>query len=561
MTFDIEKYSKVFERFLLRMAGITEFFTWEFQGIFSEIADLLRIGKIELFFYETPRHEQMNDGTRIVFYQSENVDEKRSISRREISGKGNVAVYKFYQREKTPDWTEVETEKIQVLASMIFTFNARARLLKFVEQATFYDHDLHIPNMGFFKKTLAELISRGKFSSYGVCFFNLKRFSLINQKLGRPLANQVIIKFMVQLQQRLAREGHVCRVGGDNFIILFDKNKQDIVVKYLQDTYITYDERNGERIQVRTSAGFYLISEYMKNLDEIIERAHMACQSARMSPVTSVVFYDEQLQTRKDHTNLIESLFRKAIEKEDFIVYYQPKVALDKYKLAGAEALCRWIHDGKLILPNDFIPILEQSQAICTLDFYILEHVCRDIRRWMDEGKQTVRVSVNLSRRNLGDTEFLNRIVKIIDNYNIPHNCIEIELTETTTDVDFKDLKDIVCGLHEAGIHTSIDDFGVGFSSINLIRQAPWDVVKIDKSFLPDHIDKNSSQYKMLRHLITMIQDMGLKCIVEGVENIEQVKMLKENHCYLAQGYYFDKPLTVNDFEKRLRDLDRIKEI
>lgn len=142
--------------------------------------------------------------------------------------------------------------------------------------------------------------------------------------------------------------------------------------------------------------------------------------------------------------------------------------------------------------------------------------------------------------------------MEIIDRYQVPHEYIEIELTETTTDIDFQELKRIVSGLREQGVHTAVDDFGVGYSSLNLIREAPWNVLKIDKSFLPEDEESDMQKQVMLKYMISMFQEMGLECIVEGVETLKQVNLLKENHCYLAQEFYFDRPLPVQEFEKRL---------
>ncbi len=267
---------------------------------------------------------------------------------------------------------------------------------------------------------------------------------------------------------------------------------------------------------------------------------------------TTGVFYDEALIQKQNDGKLIESMFPKALEREEFLVYYQPKVLLKDYRLAGAEALCRWKHNGELVPPNQFIPILEESNAICTLDFYMLEHVCRDLRRWLDEGKQIVRVSVNFSRRHVLNPKLVESILEIVDWYEIPHKYIEIELTETTTDGDFTDLKKIASGLRNAGISTSVDDFGMGYSSLNLIREAPWNVLKIDRSFLPMGDQSDNQKYVMLKYLIAMFQDMGLECIVEGVDTGGRRIMIKENNCYLAQGFYFDKPLPVEEFEKKL---------
>ena len=189
---------------------------------------------------------------------------------------------------------------------------------------------------------------------------------------------------------------------------------------------------------------------------------------------------------------------------------------------------------------------------ICKLVFYMLEEVCRDIRHWLDDGKEVVKVSVNLSRCHFGDVHLLEHLLAIIDKYKIPHEYIEIELTETTTDVGFKDLKEIVFGLQKEGISTSVDDFGVGYSSLNLIRELPWNVIKIDKSFL-QHVEDSSDKNKiMLRHVIQMAQEIGMECIVEGVETIDHIKLLKENSCYMAQGYFFDTPLPEEVFREKL---------
>ena len=190
---------------------------------------------------------------------------------------------------------------------------------------------------------------------------------------------------------------------------------------------------------------------------------------------------------------------------------------------------------------------------VCDLDFYILDRVCADIRRWLDEGRNVVKISVNLSRKHLVDVDLLEHIMTIINRHDVPHKYIEIELTETTTDVQFKDLKRVVAGLRREGVSTAVDDFGIGYSSLNLIREIPWDVLKVDKDFLPlDNENKTSVTSIMFRHVIALAQEMGLKCVVEGVESEKQLDTLKDNNCFIAQGFYFDKPLPVEIFEKKM---------
>ena len=206
-----------------------------------------------------------------------------------------------------------------------------------------------------------------------------------------------------------------------------------------------------------------------------------------------------------------------------------------------------------MVPPNEFIPVLEQTTDICDLDFYILDEACKSIRHYLDEGNFGVRCSVNFSRKHLTNPDLLENILKVVDENNVPHNLIEIELTETTTDAQFRDLKRIVNGLKAAGIRTAVDDFGIGYSSLNLIREIPWDVLKIDRCFVPkDEDDADSTTRKMFCHVVALAHDMGLECVVEGVETAKQIEILRENHCNIAQGFYFDKPLPKAEFEVRL---------
>lgn len=248
--------------------------------------------------------------------------------------------------------------------------------------------------------------------------------------------------------------------------------------------------------------------------------------------------------------------FESALRNEEFRVFYQPKVSLYNYEMIGAEALCRWFHNGVVIPPGSFIPALEQGDDICRLDFYMLDHACRDIRRWLDEGRECVKVSVNLSRKHKVSDELIKDIVKIIDHHRVPHDLIEIELVESTSEMAYPQLKELVLGLKKYGIGTSVDDFGTGYSSLNLIRDLPWEVLKIDKRFLPENTS-GKKRYIMIKHLIAMAQDLGIVCLVEGVETIEQVKILKEYNCYIAQGNFFDKPLPAKTFESKLHLIER----
>lgn len=419
------------------------------------------------------------------------------------------------------------------------------------------DLQLDMCNSNFFLKVAEERIAEGIIGTCVACYFNMKRFSVVNNQLGREMGTAMLKLFLKGLEDKLQENGIVCRVSEDNFVMLFEAELLDTVRQYLNGTTIEAEKNGMTRIHLSAHAGYYVIPPECQSASDIMDRISMAFVSAKYVQKVPYVFFDEKIMREVENTKEVESCFADAIENEEFLVYYQPKVCLKNYRLEGAEALCRWKHNGEMVQPFRFIPVLEQSHLICILDFYMLEHVCRDICRWLKEGKPVVRVSVNLSRAHLGDVELLEHVLEIVDRYKVPHEYIEIELTETTMDVDYRELKSVVTGLRNQGISVAVDDFGVGYSSLNLIREMSWKVLKIDRTFLQteDEEDEELQKGMMLKHIVAMAQNLGLECIAEGVETVEQVTMLKENNCYMAQGYLFDPPLPVEKYEERLEGL------
>lgn len=556
MSFNADEYSKALNSFIIKGEHISDLLSSDMTEALTDICRVLRVSKLSAALYDTPAHEQRGEGKTAVFFTDSEPDPERCFAVREITGGGNVVIYQMLQKTGDEDWSDEDRGRLLVLEKLLFSFNGRSRVMRMIDRLTFFDEEMGINNLKFFLKTAGSYIAAGKIDQYGVCYFNLKRFSVINQNIGRPRGTVVMRRFISDLGAKLTDESEVvCRIGGDNFIVLFLKSHIDIVIAHLNGTGIVYGDEKDDNVFVSAYAGFYMLTADCHSPSEIMDNVSIALNVAKNVMKSSSVFFDEKLKENRNNVKMIESAFPDAIKNEEFHVYYQPKVYLKDYTLHGAEALCRWFKNGRMIPPDDFIPALEQSKLICTLDFYMLEHTCRDIRRWLDEGRPVVKVSVNLSRRNLGELNLSERIIACIDKYNVPHKFIEIELTETTTDVNFSDLKKIVFSLREAGISTSIDDFGMGYSSLNLIKELPWNVLKIDKSFLPDENDRASQKYVMLKHIIALAQDIGLECIVEGVESSEHVRLLKENNCFMAQGFYFDRPMPVEDFEQRLNEL------
>lgn len=553
MIFDYKAYSRLLNEFIIEGEKIEQYRDPAFNKILEPICKFLRISRISSAVFDSTCDSTTIKSAPHIYYDDGNADSTRVLKFTETNVRACKANYSFMQSKSGQDWSEEEVQQIEAFEKLIYTFCDRSYASTIAKDLSMFDNDLMVYPLTFFLATVKNLIRQGRIGEFGGVYFNIKHFSSINDRFGRDCATNIMKLFIHGIQEKILYEECICRVGGDNFVVLFKKDNLNIIKNYLSGMPITFNDGE-ETVNVTTTAGYYMIPEATESATDVMDRISTAYQLAKSVYKRHFLFYDDEIMQHQTHVKEIEMMFPSAIENEEFKVFYQPKTQLNNYQLAGAEALCRWFRNGKVISPGEFIPVLEGSKAICTLDFYMLDHVCRDIRRWLDEGREAVKVSVNLSRLHLGDEDLLESILRIIDKYKVPHHFIEIELTETTTDVDYKELKKIVYGLREQDISTSVDDFGVGYSSLNLIREMPWNVLKIDKSFLPTQEEENNdpSKVKMLRHIITMSQDLGLECIVEGVETAEQVKLLKDCKCYLAQGFYFDRPLPVKEFEQKL---------
>jgi len=555
MALDKQLYATILEEFLMDIGRIQDVHHPDMMEGIEKICSFLRIGRIESDFFINIHQEIRHAGEKNIIYGREGFSIQNKLEKsREVTKEGNVLSISSYLAKGEEDWTKEERQKVQMLNMILLAYFGRNRTNQLAEELVFQDADLGIYNHEFFLHTLREYMKAGELTQYIAGFFNIKRFSIVNQQLGRERGTDVMREYVTSLQKQLGDRGYVCRVNGDNFEVIFKKQCLDMVMSHLERACIFYEQGSDDYVVLESGVGFYEVKDvnFFMTPNDVVDRITAAYRVAATQGRDFYVFFNDEMNQKMVRDKKIESEFHGALEREEFLVYYQPKVNLKNYTLEGAEALCRWKRNVKLIPPFHFIPVLEQSYAICELDFYMLEHVCKDLRQWIDEGKDVVKISVNFSRQHMGNDNLSDRIIEIVDKYEIPHNYIEVELTETTTDVEFKDLRQLVLDLRENGVSTAVDDFGVGYSSLNLIRELPWDVLKVDKSFLPDSIDSSNQKYVMFKHLIGMAQNLGLECIVEGVETVDHVRVLKENHCYMAQGFYFDKPLPKEDFALRL---------
>lgn len=537
--------------FFTKESEVPELFCGKDRENISEIAEMLRIARCNLSFYETKEKEQQGKGERIEYYMAGTADDRVRVQR-EVTNDEHVVIVNTFQAAGAKDWDEEELALIDSFNRILFFCKNRVYMTEALNRIAFFDADTRLGNLKYGIRVLDTLIEQGRIDHYAAFYINIKGMNNINTLVGMDTGTRIMKIYINRIQSILQEPECVCRVGGDNFLIIACRERVDRIVQILGGEVVRYGTALKERIFVSTTTGAYLIPNTIENGYEVMNAVSATLNIARYVEQVPILFYNEKLIQKMMHTRQVETKFEQALVEKEFQVYYQPKVSLHNYELKGAEALCRWIRDGKLVPPDQFIPVLEKSHKICQLDFYMLEQVCRDLRAWIQEGRQVVKISVNFSRKHLSNMDLVRDIVEVIDQYEIPHELIEVELTETITESDFMQLKQIVFDLRQEGIMTSVDDFGTGYSSLNLIREVPFKVLKIDKSFLQQDESEFKRDNIMMKHVIGMASELDMECIAEGVETLENVKLLKDNKCYLAQGFLFDRPLPKQEFERRL---------
>ena len=288
-----------------------------------------------------------------------------------------------------------------------------------------------------------------------------------------------------------------------------------------------------------------------KDVEQLYNNALIACEMLGEETEDKIAYYDVEMNKQKLWERKVEDDMERALLNREFIVYLQPKVSAMLETLAGAEALVRWIHPKEgFIPPNKFIPIFERNGFILKLDDYMLEEVSRLQAQWLAEGRKVVPISVNVSRAHFTREDLAEHICGIVDKYKVPHNIIELELTESAFFDDKKVLLNTVKKLRDFGFIVSMDDFGAGFSSLNSLKELQLDVLKIDADFFRG---ENVEERGMLivSEVIDLAKKLNMKIVAEGIESREQVDFLVEQECDLIQGYFFAKPMAIEEFVEK----------
>lgn len=519
---------------------------------FKPIGERYHIGELKYRFQNPPLvYARSGESKEEILYRYDGeVEQEPEFQVQYVTKEKGTITFLVYNIKGAPAFTEEAKADLKPVFNVIFMYGGRSRVVQTLRRIGYTDSLTGLLNSGGFLTYVDELMQKRELAEYNAFYFNLVKYSLVNNRFGVKEGDVIIARYANELRSFLVQGECLGRLGGDNFGALIRKERTAEFLDFISavQTYGVLDEQQVP-IVLSAVAGILEIDESLRERGRIINDGAMALNIARYVDKKPYAYASKENKEKMIRERQIAADFAEAIRKREFKAYYQPKVLLDDYSIVGAEALVRWEHDGKLMNPGEFIPVYEKNGMICTLDLYMLEQVCMDIRQWLAEGIQPVRVSVNLSRRHLTNPDVAEEIKSILKKYEMESKYIEVELTETVDQQEADLLVDFMQKMRDCGIAMSIDDFGTGYSSLNMLRSFPVDVLKVDKSFI-DNLEENDRI--VLSNIIHMATELKMGVIAEGVETWNQVEYLKKIQCRVVQGFLFDKPLTKDVFEKKL---------
>jgi len=421
-----------------------------------------------------------------------------------------------------------------------------------------YDVLTSLPNRVLFYDRLRQAIAQARRSQWitGVMFMDVDRFKNINDTLGHAVGDRLLQQVSERLIGAVRSGDTVGRLGGDEFaIVLSNLGGAQNAKRVAQKIMAAFNEPfrlEGAEIYVTTSIGITLYPEDSTEQDTLIKNADAAMYRAKEAGRNGYQFYTREMSERGAALLNLEGGLRRALERDEFLLYYQPKAGVTTGEITGFEALLRWRHPERgLVMPDEFIPVLEETGLIVPVGEWVLNAVCAQLSEWWGAGLDPVPVAINLSARQFLARDLGSTIKRILDAHRIDPALIELEITESSLMVNPEEATRILEYLKSLGVRLSIDDFGTGYSSLGYLKRFPLDSLKVDRSFVRD-VTTDADDATITRAVITMAHSLGLKVIAEGVETESQLAFLVENGCDQFQGYYLARPQPAADCTRSL---------
>ncbi|WP_353933201.1 EAL domain-containing protein [Okeanomitos corallinicola TIOX110] len=460
-------------------------------------------------------------------------------------------------------WSTHEKSSLVTMAAIITGSRQRQQVEEKIRYQALHDLLTGLPNRLYFNDLLDQAIEKAteEQATLAVMFLDLDRFKIINDTLGHTLGDELLQSVSQRLRQSLRTGDIIARWGGDEFTILLPSatNGEEVgqiaarILSTLEESFFLY----GHELYVNASIGIAMLDQHSPNPEKLIQHSDIALYYAKDKGRNNYQFYQTSLSTRTPELLSLEKSLRHALDRKEFLLYYQPKVNILTGEITGMEALLRWHHpEMGIVAPNIFIPLAEASGLIVPIGEWVLREACKQNKTWQDAGFSLMTVAVNLSPKQFHQPQLVETVAEILKTTGLAPEYLEIEITETTAIENLDFTTNILKQFEQMGLPLAIDDFGTGYSSLSRLQTLPFHNLKIDRSFI-----KELTADDKVAHIITAIvnlgRSLGLRLIAEGVEKSEELDFLKLIQCDDVQGYLFYKPLSSQQATEIIRE--RIK--
>ena len=454
--------------------------------------------------------------------------------------------YYAYKSNMLEDVEETSVQKIKELEESVDQLSKTA----------YTDITTKIGNRDYFIKRTLEKLTREKDKEYTLIGFQISNIAKLNRMFG-PAEGDRLVRYTAQRLEVNSTSGSVYAIVQSNqFSILIGTQKDEDILAWVKK--MTEDIENcTDIVKIELVFGIYKVEDKTEKISEMLSRMVQAMRSVPEDSKTNYVFFDEEMNRQYEENRRMCQEMEQALEAKKFVMYLQPMVDLHRNRIYSAEALVRWEHEEKGVLsPYAFLPVFENTNLMLKLDYYMWEEACKTLRRWIDNKLEPLPLMLNISPIHLSGIDFLPILSGLLEQYKLQKNMLVLELPERALTSGSEDAIRIVREIATSGYTICIDNFGGLHSPINLLRDLPLTMIKLDRRFLTDN-SQNEEGETILRYLIAMAKELDLTVVTEGVETLEQVNFLTEIGCDIAQGYYFSKPVSLRDFDKLNKKISR----
>ena len=440
---------------------------------------------------------------------------------------------------------------------IIRDITAAANYERHIAYLATHDELTGLPNRTFLADRLRRVIEQSDAPPFGILFMDLNRFKMVNDSLGHDKGD-LLLQMTAERLRHTVREGDtVVRLGGDEFVVVLENiestDSMAKVAESLLQAVAQPFQLGGHELTISTSIGGSLYPKDGTDAATLLKHADLAMYHAKRLRPGSFRFFDPAMNIQVLEQLLTESGLKRALDRNELVLYYQPRIDVSSGTILGVEALVRWLHPERgLIVPEDFIPMAEELGIIGVVGEWVLNTACRQNQAWQDAGLIPVKMSVNISAFQISESGFADILQRGLESAGLNSRWLELEITETSL---MKNLDASLVNLQKAkkiGVSISIDDFGTGYSSLAYLKKLPIDTLKIDKSFIQDLVE-DSDDATIVSATIALAHNMGLQVVAEGVTTLAQMEFLLERSCHAMQGYLFSRPVSAEEFTRELK--------